>query len=79
MVDAQVNDLRNRHAKMVVAEEGAVIEKGDFAIIDFAGTVDGEPFSGGEGKGYPLEVGSNSFIPRLKTNWLACPKATPLM
>lgn len=62
-VDAQVQELRNRNAKMVVAEEGAVIEKGDFAIIDFAGTVGGEPFSGGEGKGYPLEVGSNSFIP----------------
>lgn len=62
-VEKAVNDLRNRNAKMVVAEEGAVIEKGDFAIIDFAGTVDGEPFSGGEGKGYPLEVGSNSFIP----------------
>lgn len=55
--------MMGRDAKMVVAEEGAVIEKGDFAIIDFAGTVDGEPFSGGEGKGYPLEVGSNSFIP----------------
>lgn len=62
-VDAQVKELLNRNAKMVVAEDGAVIEKGDFAIIDFAGTVDGEPFSGGEGKGYPLEVGSNSFIP----------------
>ncbi len=62
-VEAQMNDLRNRNAKMVIAEEGHVIEKGDFAIIDFAGTVDGEPFSGGEGKGYPLEVGSNSFIP----------------
>lgn len=62
-VEAQMNDLRNRNAKMVVAEEGHVIEKGDFAIIDFAGTVGGEPFSGGEGKGYPLEVGSNSFIP----------------
>ena len=60
---------------MVVAEEGAVIEKGDFAIIDFAGTVDGEPFSGGEGKGYPLEVGSNSFIPASKISWLACLKA----
>ena len=59
----EVQGLRSRHAKMVEAEEGAVIEKGDFAIIDFAGTVDGEPFSGGEGKGYPLEVGSNSFIP----------------
>lgn len=62
-VDAQIKDMMARDAKMVVAEEGAVIEKGDFAIIDFAGTVDGEPFSGGEGKGYPLEVGSNSFIP----------------
>ena len=62
-VDAQIKDMMGRNAKMVVAEEGAVIEKGDFAIIDFAGTVDGEPFSGGEGKGYPLEVGSNSFIP----------------
>ena len=62
-VEEQVQGLRSRHAKMVEADEGAVIEKGDFAIIDFAGTVDGEPFSGGEGKGYPLEVGSNSFIP----------------
>lgn len=62
-VDAQIKDMMGRDAKMVVAGEGAVIEKGDFAIIDFAGTVDGEPFSGGEGKGYPLEVGSNSFIP----------------
>lgn len=62
-VDAQIKDMMGRDAKMVVAEEGAVIEKGDFAIIDFAGTVDGETFSGGEGKGYPLEVGSNSFIP----------------
>lgn len=62
-VDAQIKDMMGRDAKMVVAEEGAVIEKGDFAIIDFVGTVDGEPFSGGEGKGYPLEVGSNSFIP----------------
>ena len=62
-VDAQIKDMMGRDAKMVVAEEGAVIEKGDFAIIDFAGTVDGEPFSGGECKGYPLEVGSNSFIP----------------
>ncbi len=62
-IDKAVNELRNRHAKMVAAPDDAVIEKGDFAVIDFAGTVDGEPFSGGEGKGYPLEVGSGSFIP----------------
>ena len=62
-VDAQIKDMMGRDAKMVVAEEGAVIEKGDFAIIVFSGTVDGEPFSGVEGNGYPLEVGSNSFLP----------------
>lgn len=62
-VDKALEELRNRGAKMVDADDQTVIEKGDFAIIDFAGTVDGEAFSGGEGKGYPLEVGSGSFIP----------------
>ena len=62
-VDKALEDLRNRGAKMVDTDDDTVIEKGDFAIIDFAGTVDGEAFSGGEGKGYPLEVGSGSFIP----------------
>jgi len=61
-VSEAIDDLRKRAAKMVVVKD-AIIEKGDFAIIDFAGTVDGKPFSGGEGKGYPLEVGSGSFIP----------------
>ena len=62
-VDKALEELRNRGAKMVDTDDETVIEKGDFAIIDFAGTVDGEAFSGGEGKGYPLEVGSGSFIP----------------
>ena len=62
-VDKALEDLRNRGAKMVDTDDETIIEKGDFAIIDFAGTVDGEAFSGGEGKGYPLEVGSGSFIP----------------
>ncbi len=61
-VTKQLENLRNRHAKMVVAEDAA-LAKGDFAIIDFEGFVDGAPFKGGEGKGYPLEIGSGSFIP----------------
>lgn len=61
-VDKQINALRERHAKMVVAE-GAELGQGDFALIDFDGTVDGKPFSGGQSKGYPLEIGSGSFIP----------------
>ena len=61
-VDKQINALRERHAKRVVAED-AELGQGDFALIDFDGTVDGKPFSGGQSKGYPLEIGSGSFIP----------------
>ena len=61
-VAQQLESSRERHAKMVV-DEGAILAKGDFALIDFDGTIDGKPFSGGQSKGYPLEVGSGSFIP----------------
>lgn len=61
-VNAQVNKMLENAAKMVVAE-GAEIQDGDFAVIDFEGFVDGVAFEGGEGKGYPLQIGSGSFIP----------------
>lgn len=61
-VEESLETLRNRQAQMVLLEDG-IIDKGDFAVIDFAGTIDGIPFGGGEGKGYPLEIGSGSFIP----------------
>ena len=61
-VDKQIETLRERHGKMVVAENAELV-KGDFALIDFDGSIDGKPFSGGQSKGYPLEVGSGSFIP----------------
>ncbi|MDR3565361.1 MAG: trigger factor [Negativicutes bacterium] len=61
-VAKQIENLRNRNAKMVVVEDAA-LQSGDFAIIDFDGFVDGAPFKGGDAKGYPLEVGSGSFIP----------------
>ncbi len=62
-VEEATKELLSRGAKMVNCPDDTVIEKGDFAVIDFAGSVDGKAFDGGEGKGYPLEVGSNSFIP----------------
>lgn len=65
--DDQVNEELKRAAeqgaRLEKAEEGAVLAKGDYAVIDFKGFVDGEPFEGGEGKTYPLEIGSQSFIP----------------
>ena len=46
-IEEQLNNIREQQAKMVVAEEGATIQKDDFAVIDFAGSVDGKPFDGG--------------------------------
>ena len=61
-VMAQLKQLAENNARLEVVE-GAELKDGDFAIIDFKGTVNGEAFEGGEGKAYPLEIGSGSFIP----------------
>ena len=42
---------------------GATAQDGDQVVIDFKGSVDGEPFEGGAAEDYPLVLGSNSFIP----------------
>ena len=61
-VEQQVNNILNHHAKMVDAEEGAAVANDDFITLDFKGEVDGVAFPGGEGKDYPLQIGSHSFI-----------------
>ena len=53
-------DSRRDSAKI---EEDRPTKKGDIAVIDFVGSIDGKEFQGGKGNAYPLELGSNSFIP----------------
>ncbi|PPB81642.1 trigger factor [Albidovulum inexpectatum] len=43
--------------------KGAKAKEGDQVVIDFVGKIDGEPFEGGSGEDYPLELGSGAFIP----------------
>lgn len=62
-VDKHIEQMRQRHGKMVDAPADAVVADGDFTTLDFKGFVDDEPFAGGEGKDYPLQIGSGSFIP----------------
>lgn len=60
-VDEQIEQERNRQARIVTVE-GRAIKEGDTAVIDFEGFVDGEAFEGGKGENYSLEIGSHSFI-----------------
>lgn len=62
-VEAELSKVQDRFADWVLREEGQPAEHGDQVTIDFVGKKDGEPFEGGSGENYPLELGSNTFIP----------------
>ena len=51
------------HMSEVVIKENGTVENGNTAVIDFEGYMNGEKFEGGTGANYPLEIGSNTFIP----------------
>lgn len=61
-VDAQVNAMAERNARMISVEDRAAA-LGDTAVIDFEGFKDGVAFEGGKGEGHSLELGSGQFIP----------------
>jgi trigger factor len=62
-VQAELDKMRERHAELVVLEEGEEAKEGDIALIDFEGFKDGVAFEGGTGKNYSLVLGSKTFIP----------------
>lgn len=61
-VNAEIDKMRSRNARIVSVDDRATI-LGDTAVIDFDGYLDGEAFEGGKGEKFPLELGSNTFIP----------------
>ena len=61
-VDAQINAMAERNARMVAVEDRAAAI-GDTVTIDFEGFCDGVAFDGGKAEGHALELGSGQFIP----------------
>lgn len=61
-IDHEISHLLERFTELGIKEKGKV-ESGNVAVIDFEGFKDGEPFDGGKGENYSLEIGSNTFIP----------------
>ena len=60
-IKAELKPYIDRASRLVSVERKA--KKGDTAVIDFEGFKDGEPFQGGKGENYSLELGSGSFVP----------------
>src|SRR3954467_3210653 len=59
-LDEEVERLRESSASLENVDRPA--QKGDFVVLDFVGGVDGEPFEGGEARGYLLELGSDRLV-----------------
>ena len=57
----EVDRLRERSAKLETVDRPA--QRGDFVVMDFAGSVDGTPFAGGEGRDQMVELGSGRLVP----------------
>ncbi len=61
-INHELTHMQEHNARMISIEDRPV-EKGDIAVIDFEGFVDGVAFEGGKAENHELEIGSNTFIP----------------
>jgi trigger factor len=60
-VDAEIEKLQQRNARMVAVERPA--ENGDTVLLNYMGFVGDHQFEGGTAEQQPLKLGSNTFIP----------------
>jgi trigger factor len=61
VIDDQIEEMRDRMSRLEPVDRPAA--NGDFVTLDFVGTIDGEPFEGGEGRDQLVEVGAGRLIP----------------
>jgi trigger factor len=60
-VQAELDALRERSARLETVDEPA--GENDFIVMDYLGTLDGEPFAGGEARDQLIELGSGRLVP----------------
>jgi trigger factor len=66
-VDKVVEELRDQNATLAAVEDRGA-KDGDYAVIAFVGTRDGQPFEGGTSERMPLILGQERLIPGFEAN-----------
>jgi trigger factor len=66
-LDQVVEELRDQNATLAAVEDRGARE-GDYAVISFVGTRDGQPFEGGTSERMPLILGQERLIPGFEAN-----------
>ena len=60
-IEAELDRLREGFASLAPVERAAA--QGDSVVIDFSGTIDGEPFEGSESRDFLIEIGAEGLLP----------------
>src|SRR5919197_2399957 len=60
-IQGELDALRERSARLETVDEPA--GENDFIVMDYRGTLDGEPFTGGEARDQLIELGSGRLVP----------------
>ena len=66
-VDQVVEELRDQNATLAAVEDRGA-KDGDYAVISFVGTRDGQPFEGGTSERMPPILGQERLIPGFEKN-----------
>ncbi len=61
-VEEEIKKIAEAQAETKVSRK-KILKEGLIGVIDFTGYIDGEKMENGSAEAYPLEIGSNSFIP----------------
>ncbi len=61
-INKELEAIAKENATTKVSDK-QVAQKGDIAVIDFKGYIDGKEMENGSAEAYPLELGSGSFVP----------------
>ena len=61
-VEEEIKKIAEAQAETKVSRK-KILKEGLIGVIDFTGYIDGEKMENGSAQSYPLEIGSNSFIP----------------
>lgn len=62
-IDESLEQMANYYKSFEDVTEARESKNGDVVVIDFLGKIDDVAFEGGKGTDFPLELGSNMFIP----------------
>lgn len=71
-LNREIGNMQKRNARMISVDRA--VENGDHIVLDYKGFVGEEQFEGGTAEGYPLVIGSGSFIPGFEDQLIGAEK-----